>query len=90
MVETNLPDFSDKVVAVELSADPDIPFTVIGKPKFENQAGRVFLCGVVPHGVAESNNWCADAPVAVAWESVIAYYVFDDVDELNEKTEDDD
>jgi len=83
------PDFSDKIVAVELSADSDVPFTVIGKPRFEMQAGRAFLCGVIPSGVND-NDWCAKAPCAIAWDSVISYYLFESVEDLMEKTDDDD
>ena len=88
MNEMTFPDFTDKIVAVELSSDPDIPFTVLSKPRFELQGGRVFLCGVVPRGVNDSD-WCADAPVAIGWEQVVSYYLFESVDDLKEKTDDD-
>ncbi len=87
MSDMTFPDFSGKVVACELSTKPDIPFTVIEEPTFEMQGGRVFLTGMTPHGVND-DDWCAGAPCAVAWDSVLVYYVFESLEDLEEKTGD--
>ena len=48
----------------------------------------MFLTGTTPHGVND-DDWCAGAPCAVSWESVLVYYLFDSLEDLEEKTGDD-
>lgn len=72
-----LPDFSNKCLSVSLIDDEDAHDLVA--PKFEWQAGRLFLIGVVPNCSTKSD-WTAGCTAAVAWDRVQEYVVFDSED----------
>jgi hypothetical protein len=70
----HLPDFSKKVVSVTPAGDDCA--RVLVHPRWEMQAGRLFLIGAVVAGSPE-NEWCEGLENAVAWESITDYMVFD-------------
>ena len=74
MKKAALPDFKDKVVQASIVGDNHA--YAMGSPHFEMQGGRLFLVGVVPPG-GTSSNWSAGAVVAVDWDRVTDYLVFD-------------
>ena len=81
--EESIPDFSDKSVTFYLANVPFEYAVTIDSPKFEIQAGRIFAVG---HVVASaSNDWSADSIVAIAWDQVSQYLVFDSVEEYKKK-----
>ena len=47
-------------------------------PRFEYQGDRLFIIGKVPKGATESD-WCENKIVAIAWDRVSEYYIFDDL-----------
>jgi hypothetical protein len=72
----SLPDFSKKLVSINLSSDDDV--RVVNHPHWENQGGRIFLVGTVPAG--GSIGVCA-----VDWDQATDYLVFDSADEYRER-----
>jgi len=76
----NVPDFTGKVLSINL-IDDDCSNDVIF-PHFEMQGERLFLVGTVPEGASESK-WTDGATVAIAWERVTDYFVFDSLAHYN-------
>ncbi len=82
MKKSGHPDFAGKFVL----------FTVIGcnhnlgldNPRFKLQCDRWVVAGIVPRGYI-SGNWCAGAALAVAWDQIIYYLVFDSVGEYQKR-----
>ena len=76
------PDFAGKFVL----------FTVVGSdhtlgldnPRIERQCDRWVVAGIVPRGYV-SGNWCAGAALAMAWDRIIYYLVFDSVDDYQNR-----
>ena len=69
-----LPDFSGKCLSISLiddSASHDLC-----DPHFEYQGNRLFIIGTVPRGASVSD-WCEDKTVAIAWDRILEYYIFD-------------
>lgn len=71
------PDFGGKCISMRL-IDSDCSHDLFD-PKFEVQAGRLFLIGVIPEGATDSG-WDKNQIGAVAWEQVRNYVLFDDMD----------
>ena len=71
---SQVPDFTGKVLSISTMDDDNSHD--IADPEFEIQAGRLFIVGSTPDGASESN-WCDGAKLAIAWERVTDYYVFD-------------
>ena len=76
----NYPDFSGKYISITIK-DDEISHDLFD-PKFENQAGRIFITGITPHGATESN-WVSGIKSAVAWDRVTDYFLFDDIESYN-------
>ncbi|KAA1257536.1 hypothetical protein LF1_00230 [Rubripirellula obstinata] len=74
---SKLPNFSGKVLSI--STMDDESSHDMADPRFEMQADRLFIVGTSPDGSSESN-WCAGAKLAVAWDRVTDYYIFDSTD----------
>jgi hypothetical protein len=74
MKKAALPDFTNKVVQASLVGD-DHGYSMAGA-HFEMQGDRLFLVGVVPRG-GTASNWSEGAVVAVAWDRVTDYMVFE-------------
>jgi hypothetical protein len=69
-----LPDFSNKAVSVVLVGEE--VSRLIVSPRFDRQAGRVFLVGKSPVG-ASKKDWLAGLEEALAWDQVQEYVVFE-------------
>ena len=74
-----LPNFRGKIVALYFGPTGD-SYGLLEKSKFETQAGRMFLVGTIPQ---YSRGWGQGLPMAVAWDSVFRYLVFDSLDQYN-------
>jgi hypothetical protein len=71
--ETDLPNFSGKVLVI-LTSTPGDENIVMRDAQFESQAGRLFLIGKI----SDIIKWpSAGIPVRVAWEQVQQYYELD-------------
>jgi hypothetical protein len=77
MKKPTLPEFGNKVIQVSLVGD-DHGFAM-ASPHFVKQGERLFLVGVVPPG-GTSSNWSEGAVVAVVWDRVTDYMVFESVE----------
>ncbi len=73
-MKNKLPDFSKKLIAVTMAGDKD--GRGIDKPRWEMQGGRLFLVGTVARG-SSTSDWCAGLVIAIAWDQVTDYLVFD-------------
>jgi hypothetical protein len=80
--KTGLPDFTKKVVSVSIPGEEDA--RCLEHPRWEEQGGRLFLVGTVPHGCS-TNDWCGGIAGAVAWEAVTDYMVFDSAEQYLER-----
>jgi len=88
VVEEILPDFSGKVVVLYMTndTDPQQSGSTMIDPEFEEQGGKLFLRGSIPEGVTDSD-WAAGVEMAVAWEHVIEYLVFDSLDDYFDRVQ---
>jgi hypothetical protein len=77
-----LPDFTKKVVSVSIPGEEDA--RCLEHPRWEEQGGRLFLVGTVPHGCS-TNDWCGGIAGAVAWGAVTDYMIFDSVEQYLER-----
>jgi hypothetical protein len=80
--KTGLPDFTKKVVSVSIPGEEDA--RCLQHPRWEEQGGRLFLVGTVPHGCS-TNDWSRGIVGAVAWKSVTDYMVFDSSEQYVER-----
>ena len=69
-----LPNFEGKCLSVSL-IDNEESHDLL-EPRFEWQAGRLFLVGQVP-AMSTQSDWTAGCPTAIAWDRVEGYVVFD-------------
>jgi hypothetical protein len=69
------PDFSGKCLSISIRDDSTSHD--VCDPHFEFQGERLFIIGTVPCG-ATASDWCENKTVAIAWDRVSEYYVFDD------------
>ncbi len=74
MSDNEFPNFSGKCLSLRI-IDSESSHDLFD-PKFENQAGRLFLVGTIPSGSSESG-WDTNKTGAIAWELVRNYVVFD-------------
>lgn len=79
-VTDGVPNFSGKVVSFS-TAESVLAMQDI---RFEEQGGRLFVCGVIPEGVTP-NEWAMNRPSAIAWDCVTDYIVFDSVTQYVEQ-----
>ncbi len=84
MNKDDYPDFSEKYLSIKIS-DSEHSFDLCN-PKFEWQAGKLFIVGIVPKGSSESN-WDAGKINAVLWDEVRSYLVFDSLEEITKAFE---
>jgi hypothetical protein len=73
-----LPDFSKKLVSLSLIGREQ--GSVVDRPCWEMQGGRLFLVGTVPLE-GSTYNWSKGVACAVAWDQVTDYLVFDSVED---------
>ena len=76
MSNDSLPDFAGKVVSLYHTHKPDDDGAALCDAHFERQGGRLFLLGAPAPGTTV-NNWLDGKTIAVAWDTIDAYYVFD-------------
>jgi len=81
-VKKGLPDFSKKLVQASLSGKTNT--YAIERPKWLMRGNRLFLVGRVPHR-SSGGDWLGGAVIAVAWDQVAAYYVFDSVENYRKR-----
>ena len=72
-MKDKLPNFAGKTLSVVLIGEDTS--RVVVDPRFELQAGRVFLIGTSPPGVSK-RDWMAGLDEALAWDRVQEYVVF--------------
>lgn len=77
LLSDSRPQLDGKVVAVVYPSETD-DHAVIYSPEFRMQAGRVMLVGKVPPKTIPGLD---DVPVALAWDQVQQYYVFDSMED---------
>jgi hypothetical protein len=75
--QDTLPDFRGKTVMVYVRDTPRNAPTVTEDPSLQMQGGRLFLVGNAGEAI-----WLQDATVAVAWDSVEQYHVFESTTQL--------
>ena len=73
-MDLDYPNFEGKCISLSL-IDSDASHDLFS-PKFEMQAGKIFLVGKIPVGATDSG-WDANKIGAVLWEQVRNYVVFD-------------
>ena len=78
MKQSKHPNVSDKFLSLTVIGD-DHTLTM-DCPRFELQAGRWFIVGLIPSGVT-NGDWSEGAVRAVAWDQVAHYLVFDSADD---------
>ena len=83
MADLNVPDFFGKVLILEYGSSSQ-GVAYVEDPHFEEQAGRLFVIGTSPIGVSPGFD---GTPVAVAWDTVTAYHVFDSAADVREAVE---
>jgi len=84
MKEIDYPDFSDKCLSIRIEGS-DHSFDLCN-PKFELQAGKLFLIGKVPKG-SSASNWDVGKMNAVLWDQVRSYLIFDSEEEITKAFE---
>ena len=67
----NLPSFDGKVVSFGL---PDSTLAILN-PKFEKQAGRIFIIGTIPEECTK-NDYALGNACAISWDNVTDYIIF--------------
>ena len=77
MNKDNLPTFAGKCIS--LTVDCNTQSHDLIDPHFEYQGGRLFIIGTVPEGSSVSG-WTNGCVGAVAWDRVVEYFVFDDLE----------
>ena len=73
-MKNTCPDFTSKTLSVNLIGEACS--RVLVSPRFELQAGRMFLVGTSPPGVSKKD-WLAGLEQSLAWDRVEEYVVFD-------------
>ena len=84
MKQSTFPDFRGKVVSIVFKGDFG---RSLQDPRFEVQAGRLFLVGTTPRS-GSSKDWVAGLKAAVAWDSVQDYVVFDSPEDWQKRVSD--
>ncbi len=78
MSTPQFPDFSNKLLLVHLTGSQHNYIAV--DAVFKLLGGRWFLVGNTPKGVS-TGDWDASVEVAIAWDQVSAYRVFDSAEQ---------
>lgn len=84
MDKDDMPDFSGKCLSLKI-LEPDHSHDLFD-PKFEYQAGRLFLVGTIPPCSSESG-WDANKMGAIAWDLVRNYVLFNSLEEFTKAIE---
>jgi hypothetical protein len=69
------PDFRRQTVVLFCRGRAEVYPIVLANPRFEMQAGRLFLLGVTPQRDSVGG-WADNVPRGVAWAAVESYLVF--------------
>jgi hypothetical protein len=77
MNKDDLPDFTGKCISLRMF-ESDHSHD-LHNPRFEYQAGRLFLIGTIPPGSSDSG-WDVNQIGAIAWEGVRNYVLFDSIE----------
>mgnify|MGYP006981144983 CR=1 FL=1 len=85
-IEIVYPNFEGKCISLSMINSEESNNIDIFNPTFENQAGRIFIKGTSPKGSTESG-WVEGCEVAVAWERVSDYFVFESSEEFEKAAE---
>ena len=72
------PDLSHKLLTVHIIGDQHN--YIVDNPRFEKQGGRWFMVGNTPKGTS-TGDWDENIEVAIAWDQISAYRVFESVDQ---------
>ena len=86
MVDSELPDFTGKLLVVYVSDPPRgmEAGVFLEFAEFKLQGGRLFLMGRVPE--RGDSGWASRLPSAVAWDAVVHYLVFDSREDYERRT----
>lgn len=84
MNKDDIPDFSGKCLSLKILESENSHD--LYDPKFEYQAGRLFLVGTIPPGSSDSG-WDANQKGAIAWEMVRNYVQFNSLEEFTKAVE---
>ena len=79
MLENTYPDFKGKTLSIQI-VDDDINYDM-SDPIFELQGNKLFIKGIVPPD-STGSNWTKGTEIAVAWDRVVKYNVFNSVKEF--------
>ncbi|HVT73333.1 MAG TPA: hypothetical protein VHD61_09360, partial [Lacunisphaera sp.] len=82
MNPAEFPDFTNKLLTVHVASGQHN--YIVFSPVFRLQAGRWFLVGNTPKGVS-TGDWDQSIEVALAWDQVSAYRVFDSTEHYVER-----
>ncbi len=85
-IKSVIPDFSGKCISITTVDGDDSSNVDIYNPVFEDQVGRIFLKGVSPKGSTESG-WVEGCEVAIAWDRVSDYFIFESQDQFEKAAE---
>lgn len=80
-MDLDYPNFEGKCLSLRL-IDSEASHDLLS-PKFELQAGRLFLVGTIPAEATDSG-WDANKIGAVLWDQVRNYIVFDSLEDYKE------
>jgi hypothetical protein len=81
-MKSKYPNFKGKMISI--LSEGEVTPSLIADTRFEIQAGRLFLVGIVPKG-GSTGDWVAGLSCAVAWETVQEYIVFDSAEDYAER-----
>lgn len=82
MNQPEFPDFKNKLLAAHLAASEHN--YIVFDPVFKLQGDRWFLVGNTPKGVS-TGDWDQNIEVAIAWDQVSAYRVYDSAEQYVER-----
>jgi hypothetical protein len=81
-MKSTLPDFSKKLISVSFGGSDDSQ--AVEHPQWKRLGDRLFLVGTVPQGCS-TRGWLDGIAVAVAWDAVSDYLVFDSADDYRKR-----
>jgi len=82
MTQSTFPNFADKLLTIHV-ANGSHNYHVYS-PVFKLFGDRWFLVGNTPKGIS-TGDWDQDIEVAIAWDQISAYRVFDSVEQYVER-----
>jgi hypothetical protein len=83
MLEDHIPDLSGKYLQITLSTRSDDAY-LIQDAGFDIQAGRMFVVGRISDAYS-GTCWAKGAVVAIAWDTVERYVLFDSLEHFQEE-----